>query len=212
MVTTGAVMTGAVTIGAVVAAAGMSSRMKAFKPMLPLAGSSMIRTALATLKSAGVSTIVVVTGNRAGHLMEHLADMDVVFVHNEDYARTDMYQSACLGLRRIHGKTDRVFFLPADVPLFARRSLLAMMEHMDRIHCDILVPTHMGVRGHPLLLEDRVIPALLSYSGEDGLRGAVEAYAGVKAVLEVPDMGTTIDADRPEDYELLRRYARDRRE
>ena len=87
-----------------------------------------------------------------------------------------------------------------------------MMEHMDRIHCDILVPTHMGVRGHPLLLEDRVIPALLSYSGEDGLRGAVEAYAGVKAVLEVPDMGTTIDADRPEDYELLRRYARDRRE
>ena len=34
--------------GAVVLAAGLSSRMKSFKPMLPLAGSTVIKTAIST--------------------------------------------------------------------------------------------------------------------------------------------------------------------
>ncbi len=54
--------------GAVMVAAGMSSRMKSFKPMLQLAGSTVIKTAISTLKSAKVAGIVVVTGNNAEEL------------------------------------------------------------------------------------------------------------------------------------------------
>ena len=53
--------------GAVVVAAGLSSRMKSFKPMLPLAGSTVIKTAISTLRAAGVTTIVVVTGITPKH-------------------------------------------------------------------------------------------------------------------------------------------------
>ena len=63
--------------GAVVLAAGLSSRMKSFKPMLPLAGSTVIKTAISTLRAAGVTTIEVVTGKNAEALCKHLSEVDV---------------------------------------------------------------------------------------------------------------------------------------
>lgn len=194
--------------GAVIAAAGLSSRMKSFKPMLQLAGSTVIRTAVSTLKAAGVSTVVVVTGNNAELLVKHLAKLEVDYVYNENYAQTDMYYSAGMGLRYIEDKTDRVFVLPADVPLFSRQSLFTMMGYMDCSSCNILTPTHDGRGGHPVLIRNSAIRELLTYHGDEGLRGAVIAYKGKKEVLELPDIGMTIDADRPEDYELLQQYAK----
>ena len=194
--------------GAVVVAAGLSSRMKSFKPMLQLSGSTVIRTAVSALRSAGVSPVVVVIGKNAEKLRKHLSDLDVIFVYNKNYASTDMYHSACMGLKSIHGKTDRVFFLPGDVPLFSRNSLFTMMGYMDYSSCSILIPAHNGKKGHPVLIKSDVIPQLVSYKGGEGLKGAIEAFAGAKDVIELPDMGLTIDADRPEDYQLLQSYAK----
>ena len=50
--------------GAVIPAAGMSSRMKAFKPLLPYGKSTVIESTVATVLEA-VTTAVVVLGNRA---------------------------------------------------------------------------------------------------------------------------------------------------
>lgn len=194
--------------GAVVVAAGLSSRMKSFKPMLQLAGSTIIRTAVSTLKSAGVSTVVVVTGNNAEELSRHLSKLDVICIYNENYDRTDMYYSARMGLNHIQGKTDRVFFLPADVPLFSRQSLFTMMGYMDCTGCSILIPSHNGKQGHPILLKNGVLPQLLYYEGQEGLKGAIGVFDGAKETIELPDMGMTIDADKPEDYQLLQKYAK----
>jgi molybdenum cofactor cytidylyltransferase len=193
--------------GAVVVAAGLSSRMKSFKPMLPLVGSTMIKTAISTLESAGVTTIVVVTGNNAEALGKHLADVDAECINNESYASTDMYYSACMGLNHIRDKVGRVFFLPCDVPLFSRQSLVAMMEYMDQSSCSILLPAHNGKKGHPVLIKNDAIPQIVSHRGGGGLRGAIEAFSGVKDVIDLPDAGITMDADNPEDYKLLQSYA-----
>lgn len=194
--------------GAVVVAAGLSSRMKSFKPMLQLAGSTVIKTAISTLKSAGVSKIVVVTGRNAEELEKHISNLDVICIFNENFEETDMFYSACMGLKYIQHKTDRVFFLPADVPLFSRQSLFTMIGYMDVSNCSILTPLHNGKRGHPLLLKNSVISDLLVFKGEGGLRGAVDMFSGPKDMIELPDIGMTIDADKPEDYELLQQYAK----
>ena len=59
--------------GAVIAAAGMSSRMGKFKPMLSIGAISIAQRIVATFQQAGVSRIVVVTGYRAEELEWHLA-------------------------------------------------------------------------------------------------------------------------------------------
>ena len=194
--------------GAVIVAAGLSSRMKSFKPLLQLAGSTVIKTAIATLKEVGVSKIVVVVGKNASQLVKHLADMDVECIYNERYMETDMFYSACMGMSHIAGLCDRFFFLPADVPLFSSQSLFTMMGYMDFEQSDIVTPFHNGRPGHPLLLAAKAVAELTAYQGPGGLRGAVQAYSAKTSSLDLPDIGITLDADKPEDYQLLTQYAK----
>ena len=193
--------------GAVIVAAGMSSRMHSFKPMLPLAGATVIRTLIGTLQKASVAPVVVVTGRNGRELTEHILDLGVETVLNERYAETDMFYSACLGLRTISGRADRVFFLPGDVPLFSHYSITAMNEYMDRYGCDILIPAYNGRQGHPVLLAAPVIDQLTDYQGEGGLKGAIDSLEARKAVLTLPDQGLVLDADNPEDYRRLEQYS-----
>lgn len=190
--------------GAVIVAAGMSSRMKAFKPLLALGSSTIIGTAIATLRSAGVEDIVTVTGHESEKLEEYLSALDVTCLYNENYQSTDMLYSAKMGLNYLKDKCGRVFFLPADAPLFSKQSLASMSKRMDFSDIHILSPVHAGKMGHPILIDSGAIPYLAGYEGIDGLKGAIERYSGKKELIELDDFGMTLDADRPEDYELLK--------
>ena len=53
---------------AIIVAAGMSSRMGDFKPMLNIGSISIAQRVIATLRQAGVGKIVVVTGYNAAAL------------------------------------------------------------------------------------------------------------------------------------------------
>jgi CTP:molybdopterin cytidylyltransferase MocA len=194
--------------GAVLVAAGKSSRMKAFKPLLPLSGTTIIGRIIKTLKSKEVSPIVVVIGKQAGQLQEYLAGIDetgdIVCLYNEKYENTDMFYSACMGLEFIQERAEQIFFLPADVPLFSQQSLKIMTKEMDLGNCDMILPQRCGKQGHPILIKSKIIPTLLSYNGEQGLKGAIEEYDGKKETMELPDIGITLDADRRSDYELMK--------
>ena len=63
--------------GAVIAAAGLSSRMGAFKPMLEIGDTTAVRRIIAVLRSVGADPVVLVTGHRAEALEAHVADLDV---------------------------------------------------------------------------------------------------------------------------------------
>ena len=84
--------------GAVLAAAGLSSRMKAFKPMLPFGGTTISRHLAALIKSLGVNPVVVVTGYRGEELENHLSAEGVRFVRNERFRETEMFESVKLGI------------------------------------------------------------------------------------------------------------------
>jgi len=193
--------------GAVIVAAGLSSRMKSFKPLLQLGGSTVIRTVIETLQSAGVSPIVVVTGRDAAALQRHLQSLSVHCVHNADYASTDMFYSAKMGMLHIQSLCDRFFFLPADIPLFSKRSLLTMMGYFDYSGCQLLLPSYKGQEGHPVLIDQELIGELLMFTGAGGLRGAMDHLNCQKEILDLLDAGTTMDADKPEEYQQLKRYA-----
>ena len=82
--------------GAVILAAGISSRMGEFKPLLPMGEETVIRNVIRVLQTAGVSRILVVTGYQSKVLQEHLAHAGVMFVHNERFAQTKMFDSVRL--------------------------------------------------------------------------------------------------------------------
>ena len=189
--------------GAVVVAAGMSSRMGDFKPMLSIGSISVAQRVVATLKQAGAARVVVVTGYNAEELERHLASSGVVFLRNENYRTTHMFDSALIGLRYLRDKCRQVLFTPVDIPLFTAATVDALLESGAELAC----PVCGGSRGHPILMSANVIDRVLEDSGEGGLSGALSRCGVPMTFVEVDDAGILHDADTPEDYrELLRMH------
>lgn len=189
-------------LGAVITAAGMSSRMGKFKPMLSIGSISVAERVIATLQQSGISRIVVITGYNADELERHLAKTGVVFLRNEKYRTTEMFDSACIGLRYLRGKCDRILFTPVDIPLFRADTVEALLKKRT----DVVYPVCAGIKGHPILLSGELIDSILEYSGEGGLAGALEHIKASESSVYLDDEGILYDADTPEDFEELLEY------
>lgn len=188
--------------GAVIVAAGMSSRMKDFKPMLPMGENSIIKRVVQTLKKADVSPIVVITGHNAKQLERHLLDQNVICIYNPDYEKTDMFASAKIGMQYLQGKSNAILFTPADVPLFTVNTVKQLMQ-ADGL---IAKPVCNGRGGHPLFLKEAVFSPILNYTGGGGLKGALQALKEPIQQIQVEDAGILYDADTPADYQKLLDY------
>lgn len=188
--------------GAVIVAAGMSSRMGDFKPMLNIGSISIAQRVVATFQQAGVEKIVMVTGYNATALEKHLANNGIVFLRNEEYEHTQMFESAKIGLRYMQDKCDRVLFTPVDIPLFTAATVHRLLESGAELAC----PVCQGETGHPILIASRFIDAILEDSGEGGLRGALDRCGAVMEQIPVSDLGVLHDADTPQDFKALLRY------
>ena len=186
-------------IGAVIVAAGMSSRMGDFKPMLNIGSISIAQRIVATLHQAGVNRIAVVTGFRAQMLERHLAGSGLVFLRNENYASTQMFDSAKIGLSYLKDKCDRILFTPVDIPLFTAMTVTRLIESEAALAC----PVCEGKTGHPLLIASSLVDAILQDPGENGLQGAIARCGAEMLRVPVDDPGILHDADTPADYAAL---------
>lgn len=189
-------------IGAVIIAAGLSSRMGAFKPMLNIGSISVAQHVINTFHQAGVTKIAVVTGHNAKQLEQHLADSGVVFLRNENYRTTEMFDSAKIGLSHWKDTCDRILFTPVDIPLFTSNTVEKLIQTPAEVAC----PVCGGKRGHPLILSASAIHTILKDSGEGGMKGAISRLAVPMVPVEVDDFGTLRDADTPEEFEILVNY------
>ena len=189
-------------IGALIVAAGMSKRMGDFKPMLNIGSISVAQRIIATLNQAGVSKIVMVTGYNATILERHLSGNGIIFLRNENYETTQMFDSVKLGLRYLQDKCDKVLFTPVDVPLFTAKTVKTILDSGAPLAC----PMCEGKQGHPILIANELIPEILNDCGEMGLKGALDRCSTPLLRIEVDDPGTIHDADTPEDFSQLVEY------
>ena len=191
-------------LGGVILAAGMSSRMKQFKPLMEVDGKSMIRHVVDLMHGAGAETVVVVTGHNRELIEAHLQDAGVLFAFNPDYAHTQQLESLRIGLAVLSGRADRILISPADVPLVSPETVQALLA----LKGDFVRPMYHGEAGHPVVLDAALIPMLMTYSGPGGLRGAVENSPCTLTELNVTDQATVLDNDTPEDFERLKAFSK----
>lgn len=186
---------------AIIAAAGLSSRMHEFKPMLCLGENTMIEMVIRNFRNAGVEKIIVVAGYKADILCRHLEPMGVEVCVNHRYAETKMYDSLRLGLQQLKEPHDAVFLTPGDVPLVH----LDTIRRMQQESAPMVRPVFQEAPGHPVKISGHLIEKLIAYSGKRGLLGAMEAMEEPILDLPVDDQGAIMDADTPEDFKALRR-------
>lgn len=185
--------------GAVLVAAGMSTRMKDFKPMLPFGESTIALHIVSLLQKMGIAPIVVVTGYRAEELEDHLSHTGVRFLKNERYFETQMFDSVKMGIQAIWKECERLVLMPVDTPAIMPETF----ERILKIDGEMVRTLYQGEPGHPIVLQSRTARLLCDYSGEKGLRGAMESSGIPITNMEVDDRGVCWDVDTQEEYKEL---------
>ena len=169
-------------IGAVIAAAGQNPD---FEPLQTLGTISLAERNISTLKHAGITQIIVVTGYKADELEHHLSRYDVMFFRNFNYADSEMFDSYRIGISYLLGKCEKILLTPCDIPFFTADTIRSLMETRG----DFIQPAYNGKPGHPIILSSRMAKRILDYEGEGGLAGAISEYGIQPQTVEVYDSG-----------------------
>lgn len=187
---------------AVVLAAGWSSRMGAFKPLLPFGPRTVIEHVVATLREGGIDRIRVVTGHNADDLAPVLSRLDVTAVHNPDFDR-GMYSSIRAGIADLPPDIAGALLLPVDIPLVRASTIAALIGAAIETGAAVVHPTFSDGRGHPPFLARRLVRDIVAGDGDGGLRRLIAAHVQDAVDVAVIDRGILLDMDTPADYAQL---------
>lgn len=176
----------AVPVG-VILAAGSSSRLGGVpKPLVRVAGVTLLERALSTLRSAGVERIVVVVGHARADVREFVAreGLDVELVENHEFALGNgsslLAGGRAAAARFLVTMVDHIV-APEVVPrLLASRAAFALAVDSKARHCDIEEATKVRLNG------DRVV----------AVTRELDDYDAVEAGLAVCDLAVVSVAER----------------
>lgn len=197
-------------VGGLILAAGLSSRMGDFKPLMPLRGKTLIENTVDSLLLCGAAPVVVVLGYRGAEiemvLKSRYLDGALTLVYNCDYATTDMLTSIKIGLDAMP-PCDAFFLLPGDMPVVKKETFLAVARATPEREARIVFPTLEGYRKHPPLIDSRWIPKIRNYDGVQGLRGFWKLHEDAIVTVPVDDVGCWTDLDTFAQYsQCVQRY------
>jgi len=191
-------------IAALIPAAGLSSRMKAFKPLIELGGQTLVERVVKLFEKAGIADIVTVVGHRCNDLIPVLEQTTSRWVFNPNY-REGMFTSIQQGLRALPKSCDAFFVLPVDTPLVRSLTVRQLMKAFGRRSALICYPQFQSKRGHPPIIDSRLIDAMLAYSGQGGMRAFLRKYATRACTVPVADAYIRMDADTEADFARQRK-------
>lgn len=186
---------------AVIVAAGYSSRAKAFKPLLPLGGRTVVEQTISSFKTT-CSLIIVVGGYNYSKLKEFIEsseylnglDLQILCVYNKNYD-DGMFSSIKVGISYL--KSGDFFFTPGDLPGVSAESI----ELLSKIEGDVVLPSYNDKSGHPVKLSESVKQSILESSKGDTLRDILNKFKKNYVVLN--DKAVLMDLDTPEDYRVM---------
>ena len=188
-------------VAAVVLAAGRSTRMGQPKQTLPWgAGQTLLGAVVAGLQTGGVTEIVVVTGHAREAVEASLADAKVRFAHNPDFATTEMARSLQVGLNALGDRAQAAVVALADQPELDPTVVEQVVQRWRETVAPVVAPFYGGERGHPLLFDRSIWPAIHALPGSANPRAVVVAAGNIERVA-VDSRALLRDIDTPEDYE-----------
>ncbi len=189
-------------IGTVILAAGYSSRMGDFKPLMMLGEKTLLAHGTERFRAAGIADVVVVTGHRHKDVEAEAKKIGISSVYNRNYDQ-GMFSSVRTGVREI-AHCDGFFLLPVDTPLFHEATITTLLKNFDGR--TILVPCFAGQQGHPPLIPRYLVEEIMTHDSQGGLRTVLKRQPLVE--IEVWDRGILMDADTPDAFtKITARFA-----
>jgi molybdenum cofactor cytidylyltransferase len=195
---------------AIVLAAGRGQRFGGGKLTAPLDDKPLVAGALSTAFRAPVRRVFVAVGpdptlrETVRAIAARLAETERLVMVSVEDSTAGMGVSLADAARAASDDARGIFVFLGDMPRIDPRTperLAVALRGPD----DIVAPTYLGRRGHPVLFGADWLPALRALSGDEGARTLI-ARAGARLIqVAVDDPGIHLDVDRPEDLRALQR-------
>jgi molybdenum cofactor cytidylyltransferase len=98
---------------------------------------------------------------------------------------------------------DAVILCLVDHPAISTEVIVKLREHFESTRPPVLIPTHKGQRGHPVVISQALFPELLALQPVDPANTIIRKYRDATQFVEIADPGILLDVDEPEAYERL---------
>jgi molybdenum cofactor cytidylyltransferase len=189
-------------ISAVVLAAGLGRRMGGTKMLADFGGKPMLVATVENILASCVDEVIVVTGHEDEKVRAALLKLNVRFAHNPDY-ETGMASSLRVGVESAKN-ADAVIICLGDMPRVSAQVMDRLIAAFNPTeHRSIVVPTHQGQFGNPVLWGREHFDRLTTMQGDKGARHLIAGLKSDATEIEA-DSGVLMDADTPEDLNVLK--------
>ena len=192
-------------MAAVVLAAGTSSRMAPHHKLLVADrdGKPMIARVVDNVLSSRARPVLVVLGHHGAAIRAALGGRPVVYVEAADYAR-GLSASLHAGIAAVPADAAAALVVLGDMPLVTGRLLDRLIEAFDPDEGRaIVVPTHQGRAGNPVLWARSFFPEILGLTGDTGARALLALHAEQVAEVDMGDAAVLRDFDTVESLATL---------
>jgi molybdenum cofactor cytidylyltransferase len=199
-------LVGSPHIAAIVLAAGRSTRMGAANKLTAdVGGKPMARRVVEAASASAASPVLVVTGHQAADVRAALAGLTVAFVDNPDYA-VGLSSSLKAGIRAVPPAADGALVLLGDMPQITGVHLDSLIAAFAAEGgAGIIVPTHTGRRGNPVLWPRVCFEEMLQLDGDAGAKRLLTAHASRVREVELATDAIFADVDTPEALAQIRK-------
>jgi molybdenum cofactor cytidylyltransferase len=185
-------------IAAIVLAAGKSERMGQPKALLRFRGRTFLENILLSIGGSSIRHTVVVVGRHRAEIQSAIPETPMVFNPNYEQGMTTSVQA---GIRALPtGVSAAVIFL-VDHPSIDEATIEKLIANV-RQGC-IVLPTHEGRRGHPVVFSATLFPEILALDADCGLNTVVRADPGRVLEVSVESPEVLRDIDTPEQFRAL---------
>lgn len=194
-------MSGHARVAAVILAAGRSSRMGHAKLLADVGGVAMLRRVVDAALRSPARPVIVVTGHEAAAVARLLEGLDVILVHNPDFA-AGLSTSLKAGIAALPADIAGALVLLGDMPQITAHHIGALLAAFDT--GSIVVPISGGKRGNPILWPSEAFPRFAELSGDAGARKLLAEFAPRVREVEIGGDAIFRDIDTPDALAALR--------
>jgi molybdenum cofactor cytidylyltransferase len=187
-------------VAGIILAAGGSSRMGEPKQLLLWKGEPLVRSVANSALAAGLTPVVLVTGDHGSQVQSAVQDLPVTRVQNPDW-EAGQSTSVQAGLQALSPVAGAAIFLLADQPRVTIVLLRTLIERHAQTLAPIVAPRVADQRANPVLFDRLMFRDLMSIRGDRGGRDLFSKYP--VNWLEWQDAGLLLDIDTPEIIKLL---------
>jgi molybdenum cofactor cytidylyltransferase len=185
-------------LAAAILAAGESRRMGRPKALVPFEGLTFVEHLLQATNHPRVGIVRVVLGANAESIRAELKlDQETVVV-NQDWQQGQLSSIQCAIRSLPADETAGLLLCPVDHPLISSQLVSRLIAEFDSDRKLIVVPTHQGRRGHPVIFHASLYAELLDASPNVGARQVVWAHPDAIAEIETDEAGVILNLNDPE--------------